>query len=64
MLHFRDQRLAASFRYRNPAEITVPMCEQNPYPEWFACVRKSYPINLHRNLMAHISLLLLSNYLL
>ena len=27
MLHFRDQRSASSLRSRNPAEITVVMCE-------------------------------------
>ena len=30
--HFRDQRSAASLRYRNGAKITVLMCEQMPYP--------------------------------
>ena len=36
-LHFRDQRGAASLRYRNGAKITVLMCEQMPYPIWFSC---------------------------
>ena len=63
MLHFQDRRGAALLRYKNRTEITVHMCDKKPYPEWFSCVRKSYPMNLHRNLMAHISLLLLGNCL-
>ena len=43
-LHFRDPRGAASLRYRNRVEITVRMCEQKHYPEWFLCWRKSYPV--------------------
>ena len=43
-LHFRDLRGEDSLRYRNPAKITVPMCEQMPYSVWFSCRRKSYPV--------------------
>ena len=39
----RDPRGAASLRHRNRVEITVRMCEQKHYPEWFLCWRKSYP---------------------
>ena len=35
-LHFRDQRGAASLRYRNRAKITVLMCEQKP------CIRSDF----------------------
>ena len=31
-------------RYRNRSEITVRMTEQKPYPVWFSCLRKSYPV--------------------
>ena len=41
-LHFRDQRGAASLRYRNSAAKTVLMRVQKPYPVWFSCRRKSY----------------------
>ena len=30
--HFRDQRGAASLRYRSCAVITILVCEQKPYP--------------------------------
>ena len=43
-LFSRDRRGAASLRYRNRAQITVFMCEQKPYPEWFSCRRKIYPV--------------------
>ena len=36
-LHFREQRGAASLRYRNRAEIIVIMREQKPYLVWFSC---------------------------
>ena len=42
MLHFWDQRGAASVRYRNRTEITVLMCKQKLYPVWFSFRRKSY----------------------
>ena len=42
-LHFRERRGVASLRHRNGAKITVPVCEQKPYPVWFRCLRKSYP---------------------
>ena len=35
---------AATLRYRNHAEITAILCEQKPYPVWFSCRRKSYPV--------------------
>ena len=35
-LHFRDQRGAASLRYRNRAKITVLTCEQKP------CIRSDF----------------------
>ena len=44
-LHFRDTRGTALFRYRNRAEITVLMSEQNPYPLWFSGRRKSCPVS-------------------
>ena len=40
----RDRRGAASLRYRNHAQITAVMCEGKPYPVWFSCRRKSYPL--------------------
>ena len=44
-LQFRDRRGAASPCYRNRAEITVLyVCEQKPYPIWFSCWCKSYPV--------------------
>ena len=44
-LQFGDRRGAASPCYRNCAEITVlHMCEQKPYPVWFSCWCKSYPV--------------------
>ena len=46
-LHFRDQRVAASLRHRNRAEITVLMCEQNPYLVWFSCRLKSYLLDAY-----------------
>ena len=39
----RDQRGAVSFPHRNRAEITVRMCEQNPYPLGVSWRRKSIP---------------------
>ena len=42
-LHFRGQRSAASLRYRNRAEITVPMCKQKLYLVWVSRRSKSYP---------------------
>ena len=30
--------------YRNGAAITVLICEQKPYPIWFSCQMKRYPI--------------------
>ena len=50
--HFRDQRLSASLsRYRNRAEITVPMREQKPYLVWFSCRRKSSLLQYERSLI-------------
>jgi len=44
-LHFQDRRGAASLRYRNRFEITVLICvNRKPYPVWFSCRRKSYPL--------------------
>ena len=37
-------RSKSSLRDRNRAEIPVLMCEQKPYPEWFPCRSKSYPV--------------------
>ena len=45
-IHFRDRRAAVSLRYRNRAEITVVMCELQPYPIWFSCRHKSYPVSI------------------
>ena len=35
-LRFRDRCGEALLRYKNRTEITVPMCEQEPYPVWFS----------------------------
>ena len=43
-LQFRDRRGATPLRYRNRAKMTVFMCEQMPYPVWFSCRRKIYPV--------------------
>ena len=40
-LKFRGRLSAASLFNKNPAEITVPMYEQKPYPVWFLWRRKS-----------------------
>lgn len=48
--HFRDRRGVASLRYRNRAEITVLVCEEKPYPVWFSCWHKSYPVQCERSL--------------
>ena len=52
MLHFRDRRDAPLLRHRegNGAEITVLMCEYKPFPVWFSCGRKSYPVKYEQNL--------------
>ena len=47
---FRDRCVAAYLRFRNRAEITVLMCEQKPYPVWFPCRRKSYPVECEHSL--------------
>ena len=53
--HFRDQRRAASLsRDRNRAEITVPMCEQKPYPEEFSCRRKRYLLECFHSRGQHL----------
>ena len=39
-----EANVKASLCYRNRAEITVLMCEQEPCPVWFSCRRKSYPV--------------------
>ena len=43
-LHFRDRRGAALFCHRNSAEITILVCEQNPYLVYFSYQRKSYAV--------------------
>ena len=43
-LHFRDWCVAALLYYGNRADVTVLVCEQKPYPVWFSCRRKSYPV--------------------
>ena len=48
--HFRDRLGTASLRYKNRAKITVLMCELKPYPIWFWCRRKSFPVECERNL--------------
>ena len=50
-LHFRDGRGVASLRYRHRAEITILMCEQKPYPVWFSCRRKSFPVKCEHRLI-------------
>ena len=37
-------------RYRNRAEITIPMCEKKPYLVWFSCMRKSYLVGCEHTL--------------
>ena len=50
--HFRDQHRAVTLsRYRNRAQITVPMCEQKPYLVWFSCRRKSSLLQYERSLI-------------
>ena len=39
-LHLRDRRGAASFDYRNRAEITILMWEPKPFPVRFSCWHK------------------------
>ena len=43
-LHFKRSARCSFARYRNRAEISVLICEQKPYPLWFLCWRKSYPV--------------------
>ena len=38
-LHFRDRRGEALLRYKNRTEITVLVCEQEPYLVWFSFER-------------------------
>ena len=47
-LQFRDPRGADSLSQRNRVEITVLMCEQNPYPVWFGAGGKAsrYIVNI------------------
>ena len=47
-LQFRDPRGADSLSQRNRVEITVLMCEQNPYPVWFGAGGKTsrYIVNI------------------
>ena len=45
-IYFRDQRGAASLRYRNAAEITVVICELKSYQIWFSCRHKSFPVSI------------------
>ena len=53
-LHFRDRSGACAvfFRYRNGAEITVLICDQKPYQEWFSCRRKSSPVKQEQRLIS------------
>ena len=48
--HLRDQRRAASLRYRNRAAIAFEMCEQKSYLVWFSCPRRSYPVKCEHGL--------------
>ena len=44
-IHFRHgPNTFSQLRYRNRAEVTLLMCEQRPYPVWFSCQCKSYPL--------------------
>ena len=43
-LHFKRSARCSFARYRNRAEISVLIYEQKPYPLWFLCRRKSYPV--------------------
>ena len=44
-LRWRVRRGAATFCYKNGAEITVHMrAEQKPYGVWFSCKRNSHPV--------------------
>ena len=40
----RGATASASLRHRNRVEITVLVCELNPYLVWFSCRRKSYSV--------------------
>ena len=45
MVHFRDRRGAALLYYRKmESKSRLLMYEQKPYPVWFSCRSKSYPI--------------------
>ena len=54
-LHFRDRPGAAPLQ-KTRAEITVLMCEQNPYPVWFLCRRKSYPLYCENRLNTDLNI--------
>lgn len=47
-LHFRDRR------GRNPAEITVRMCEQKPYPLWFSCRSRAVRYSLNTRMSSNV----------
>ena len=66
MLHFRDRRDAALVRYRNGnrSEMTVLMCEYKPFPVWFSCRRKSYPVSMNIALIANFAVIWLYRRLL
>ena len=48
IVHFTDQRGAALLR--NGAQNTVLMYEMKPYPAWFSCQCKSYPVPLQKKI--------------
>ena len=43
-LHFKRSARCSFAPLQKARQITVLMCEQKPYPEWFLCRRKSYPV--------------------
>lgn len=45
-LFFRVQRGTASLRYKNRAEISVPMCEQKPYRYSFRAGAKAIKLSV------------------
>ena len=48
-LYRSAQRTFAPLQKSRRKEITLLMCEQKPYPGWFSCRRKSYPVLAERS---------------
>ena len=41
---FKDQPLRSFALLQESRQIITLMCKQKPYPVWFSCRRKSYPV--------------------